>query len=357
MKSATNQYTISIISNSKNIDNRQKKLKIIFSLLILSIIVAIIAKPDLCIGSIYAGLSVWAKCVLPSLLPFMFFTKLLTNLNFISKITAKTYKLNKVLFKAPKISSYIFLMSIISGYPVGAKIISEYHKKGLISTKQACKLSTFCSTSGPLFVIGTVGTVLFGDVKLGYILFLSHLFGSVLNGILYRNFFVDENNYFDKLNYNSNINKKQLEKQTENMLAESMKDTILSSLIVGGYVAISFLVIDLCLELNIFEPIIFVMLKIFSFSGITKETISAFLCGILEVSKGVVELSKLQISKTVLSTLASFLIGFGGISIFMQAFTFLKDAKVSSKFYLFQKFTHAIFSSVLTFLLCLLFKI
>ena len=141
------------------------------------------------------------------------------------------------------------------------------------------------------------------------------------------------------------------------MLAESMKDTILSSLIVGGYVAISFLVIDLCLELNIFEPIIFVMLKIFSFSGITKETISAFLCGILEVSKGVVELSKLQISKTVLSTLASFLIGFGGISIFMQAFTFLKDAKVSSKFYLFQKFTHAIFSSVLTFLLCLLLKI
>ena len=99
------------------------------------------------------------------------------------------------------------------------------------------------------------------------------------------------------------------------------------------------------------------MSKIFSFTGITKETISAFLCGIFEVSKGVVELSTLQISKTVLSTLTSFLIGFGGISIFMQAFTFLKDAKVSSKFYLLQKFTHAIFSSVLTFLLCLLFKI
>ena len=345
MKSATNQSTISIISNSKNNDNRQKKLKIIFSLLILSIIVAIIAKPDLCVGSIYSGLSVWAKCVVPSLLPF------------ISKITAKTYKLNKFLFKAPKVSSYIFLMSIISGYPVGAKIISEYHKKGFISSKQACKLSTFCSTSGPLFVIGTVGTVLFGSVKLGYILFLSHILGSIFNGILYRNFFVDENNYFDKLNYNSNINKKQLEKQTENMLAESMKDTILSVLVVGGFVAISFLVIDLFLELNVFEPIIWLLSKAFSFAGITKETISAVLCGIFEVSKGVVELSKLQTSKLVLSTFASFLIGFGGISIFMQAFTFLKDAKVNSKFYLLQKFTHGIFSLVLTFLLCLLFKI
>lgn len=360
-----NKSTISILSNTKNIDNSRKKIKIFFSLLILSIIALIVAKPNLCIRSIYSGLCVWAKCVLPSLLPFMFFTKLLTNLNFISTITAKTYRLNKFLFKAPKISSYIFLMSIISGYPVGAKIISEYHKNGLISTKQANKLSTFCSTSGPLFVIGTVGTVLFGSAKLGYIIFVSHILGSILNGILYRNFFVDETNYFElwniqkkkteKNNINLDININQQNNKKQNMLAESMKDTILSVLVVGGWIAISFLVIDLFLDLNFFEPILFIISKIFSFANIKTEAIKSFLCGILEVSKGVLELSKISISKTVLCSLASFLISFGGVSIFMQAYTFLKDAKVNYKFYLLSKLTHGIFSAIFTIGLCLIF--
>ena len=239
-------------------------------------------------------------------------------------------------------------MSVISGYPVGAKMISEYHQKGLISTKQANKLSTFCSTSGPLFVIGTVGTVLFGSAKLGYIIFASHILGSILNGILYRNFFVDENNYFENWNIQNTDNIKK-----ENMLAESMKDTILSVLLVGGWIAISFLIIDLFLNLNLFEPIVFVLSKIFV--GISAETIKAFLCGVFEVSKGVLELSKINISKTALCPIASFLIGFGGISIFMQAHTFLKDAKVNTKFYLLSKLTHGILSAILTFVLCLFF--
>ena len=358
MQLVTKKPIVSILSKSKNIDNKQKKSKIFLSFAILTIILLIVAKPDLCINSIYSGLSVWAKCVLPSLLPFMFFTKLLTNLNFISKITSKTHKINRLLFKAPKISSYIFLMSIISGYPVGAKLISEYHKNGLISTKQAYKLSTFCSTSGPLFIIGTVGTVLFKNAKLGYIIFLSHILGSILNGILYRNFFVDDTDYFEKWDKQNNLNKqdklKQLNAQKQNLLAESMKDTILSVLVVGGWIAISFLIIDLFLELNIFKPLIFVLTKVFGFAGVKSETINAFLCGLLEVSKGVLELSKLNVSSLMLCTSASFLIGFGGISVFMQANTFLKDAKVSSKFYLLQKLTHAILSATIAFVLCII---
>src|SRR5574344_476395 len=117
---------------------------------------------------------------------FMFFTKILTDLDFLSWLTNLFTKLNKILFKAPAISSYIFLMSIISGYPVGAKLISEFYEMGAISKVQANKLCTFCSTSGPLFIIGSVGTSMFLNSTLGYIMFLSHILGSFLNGILYR---------------------------------------------------------------------------------------------------------------------------------------------------------------------------
>lgn len=357
-------YTVSILPKAKNIS---KYKKIVASFFVVFLICCIIIKPNICINSVYSGLAVWAKCVLPSLLPFMFFTKLLTNLNFISKLTSKFYKINSVLFKAPKISSYIFLMSIISGYPVGAKMISEYHKMGLITTKQSNKLSTFCSTSGPLFIIGSVGTAMLKDVKLGYILFISHLLGSILNGILFRNFFVENlkndsnielkcDKNFEKLLKNNQKNTKILQKNdsfNQNLLASSMKDSILSVLIVGGWIAIAFLVIDIFNELNLFYPIN----SLLEIIGLKNGISNALTSGIFEVNKGCLMLSNLNVSKTIIATLASFLIGFGGICVFLQATSFLKEANVNFKFYIMQKISHGILSAVICFLICLAFKL
>ncbi len=362
-----------ILSKKKNIINFKN---IFASFFIVFLIVCIVIKPALCISSIYSGLAVWAKCVLPSLLPFMFFTKLLTNLNFISKITSSFYKLNRILYKAPKISGYIFLISIISGYPVGAKMISEYYKMGLITKKEANKLSTFCSTSGPLFIIGSVGTAMLGSAKLGYILFLSHLLGSILNGIIYRNVFIEtktnksnlnnftnnintypNNNRNEKPNYynknNTSGEKLASKKNAENMLAKSMNDSILSVLLVGGYISIAFLVIDIFNSLNLFYPINFVLSKL----GLPNDLISSLTSGVLEVSKGCLNLANVELDKIIILPVASFLIGFGGICVLLQATTFLKDAKINLKFYILQKITHGILSAIVCFLLCIILKI
>ena len=106
--SVSKTYYNSILPKYKNIINVKN---VVTSFFILFLIVSIVIKPDLCINSVYSGLCVWAKCVLPSLLPFMLFTKILTSLNFISKLTNRCYRVNHILFNAPKISSYIFLMS------------------------------------------------------------------------------------------------------------------------------------------------------------------------------------------------------------------------------------------------------
>ena len=335
----------SMIPKNKNISKKN----IFASIFIIFIIACIVAKPNLCINSIYGGLCVWAKCVLPSLFPFMFLTKLLTNLNFISSLTSKFYKINSKLFNAPKISSYIFLLSIISGYPVGAKMISEYHKMGIITTKQANKLCTFCSTSGPLFIIGSVGSAMFLSAKIGYILFVSHVLGSIFNGLLYRHFYNDKTNNFENFAKNEQKNTK----KPQNLLAESMKDSILSVLIVGGWIAVAFLVIDIFNDLKLFAPLCN-LLKIF---GVNAELSNATICGIFEVSKGSILLSQIAMPKIITTTVASFLIGFGGLCVFLQASSFLKEANVNTKFYLFQKFTHGILSAGITFLLCMILGI
>ncbi len=322
-----------------------------------------IAKPKLCIGSVYSGLCIWAKCVLPSLLPFMFFTKVLTNLNFINKITNNFYKINHVLFKAPKISSYIFLMSVISGYPVGAKLISEYYKMGLLTTNQANKLCTFCSTSGPLFIIGSVGTAMFLDASLGYIMFFCHVLASILNGIVFRNVYTKNKGKNNNTKANQEKNLKKITKNNEkilentpknqNLLANSMKDSILSVLLVGGWIAIAFLIIDVCNNLNLLYPVN----RLLQLLGLNFETSQALSSGILEVSKGCLMLSNLNISKTLLGVVASFVVGFGGLCVFLQGASFLKEAKVNLKFYFLTKITHGLIASGLTLIICIVFKI
>ena len=333
--------TINTLPNFKKINKKNALL----SLFLLFIISLIIIKPNMCISSIYNGLSVWATCVLPSLLPFMFFTKLLTNLDYISRLTSKFYKFTHKLFCAPKISAYVFFMSIISGYPVGAKIISDFYEMRIISQRQANKLCTFCSTSGPLFIIGSVGAGMFKDISLGYIIFLSHILSSILNGIVFRKAYVDMK--FDRKN---NILTQTNQKDTQNILQNSMIDSILSVLIVGGYIAIAFLVIDLFNDLNLLYPINYLL----ELCGLKNGTAAAISSGFLEVSKGCLMLSTSQISKCLLGTIASFLIGFGGISIFLQATTFLTKSKINLKFYFVQKLTHGMLSAIITFLLCLL---
>ena len=235
-------------------------------------------------------------------------------------------------------------MSVISGYPVGAKLISEYHKMGFISTKQANKLCSFCSTSGPLFIVGSVGVGLLFSAKIGYILLISHIASSILNGMIYRNVFVDKTEIdFDFEN----------QKTTQNLLGESMKDSILSILVVGGFIAMAFLIVDLFVSLNLFYPINWLLEKF----GISGEIGTIFSSGFLEVSKGCLMISNTGLSNAIKATFASFFIGFGGISVFLQAVTFLKDAKVNLKFYFFQKITHGILSAGLTFLICLILKI
>ncbi|MGN1221602.1 MAG: hypothetical protein ACI4TT_00025 [Christensenellales bacterium] len=338
LSKAKNNISFKTSKVSKNTTAR-----ILLSLVVCVFIVFIAINPALCINSIYNGLSVWAKCVLPSLLPFMFFTKILTDLDFVSGITKKLSKLTKFLFNAPSVSAYIFFMSLISGYPVGAKLISEFYEAGVISTKQANKLTTFCSTSGPLFIIGSVGTAMFFNKQLGYILFASHILSSILNGILFRKCYRDD--YEKPFKTNA--------KNLSEILPNSMSSSITSCLIVGGYIAIFFMIIDLANSLNLFMPLNSVLSFILSPFGVDLNTASALTNGIIEISKGCNSLAGLNLPTTLLGTLASFVISFGGFSVFFQSITFLSKCKVNMGFYLLQKFTHGILSAVITFIICL----
>ena len=327
------------------VKKRKLDTRLFIGLALLFIILMLIINPKKYINSCYNGLSVWVKNVLPSLLPFLICTKILTEINFFDGFTKKLSKPTNKIFKAPKIASYVFLISIISGYPVGAKVISDLYKQNAISEKTANKLTTFCSTSGPLFIIGTVGTSLFLSPLIGYIMLFSHILGSFLNGVIYRNKFVDTSNlHYNKKDYDTNYNK---------TISNCMNNSITSILLVGGFITLFYIIIDILIDVKVISFLSYGLDFLLSPFGL-KIGESVF-SGIIEVTRGCITLSTINASNLVKCVIGTGLISFGGFSIHFQALAFLSECNINTKFYFIQKLTHTLLSMLIALLLGLIF--
>lgn len=323
------------LSNKFNINR-----KLILILVITIILGAIVINPEVYITSCLNGIMVWATVVLPALLPFMFFTKTLTELG-VADILASKFKLFPKIFKVPSLAIYVFILSILSGYPVGAKIVADLYESGAISKEEAYKITTFTSNSGPMFILGSVGIGMLTSRKLGIIILISHILGALINGLIYRNH--KENS--------TEINKKIIEKNNLS-IGDLMWNTVHSVLIIGGFIALFFVIIEIINYLNIFSPISNLFSKIFNCDA---NIFTAIFNGIFEITRGCLDISKLGLSELVSGTLCTFIISFGGLATAMQALVFLKKFDMRFSFFIKQKITHAIFASVIYFILLLIF--
>lgn len=301
---------------------------------------AIIINPAIYITSCLNGIIVWATVVLPALLPFMFFTKTLTELG-VAEILATKFKLFPKIFKVPSVAVYVFVLSILSGYPVGAKIVADLYESGNITKEEAYKITTFTSNSGPMFILGSVGIGMFANKKLGIIILISHILGALINGLIYRN-------HKEK---NLEKNKKIIVKNNLS-LGELMWNTVNSVLIIGGFIALFFVIIEILNNLHIFSPISNLFSSIFNCNS---NIFNAIFNGIFEITRGCLDISKLGLNEFFSGLLCTFIISFGGLATAMQAFVFLKKFDMRFSFFIKQKITHAIFASIISIIILFIF--
>ena len=64
--------------------------------------------------------------------------------------------ITQFIFNVSGKSALVFAISAVSGYPVGARLASDLRLNQDISQYEGQRLVSFCSTSGPLFIIGAV---------------------------------------------------------------------------------------------------------------------------------------------------------------------------------------------------------
>ena len=180
-----------------------------------------------------------------------------------------------------------------------------------------------------MFIIGAVGVGMLQNASFGYIIFISHIIGALLNGFIYRKLKVKE---IDKVNNISSSKKEDL--------SSIVLDSVLSILSVGTIIAIFFVVI------TSFAPLI----------NLFPKNIACILEGIIEITKGCLDISLL--TNNFLKIIAcTFVISFGGISTLLQSITMLNKLKMPISVFAIQKFSHAILATIISALLCLAFAI
>lgn len=317
--------------------------KVLFASIILFIIIMILRNPSRYIESTMNGLLVFANSVLPALFPFFFFTRLLTAIGMAESI-GSVFKLPlRKLYNAPPESGYIFFMSIMSGYPVGARLVCDFYTMGAIDEKQAKVISSFASTSGPIFILGTIAGVILKSPNIGYIILISHILGAMLNGLIYRRISKNKSNVADDI--------KPLPKKTsDNILEETITSSVISILVVGGYIALFYLIGDIMSDIGVIDFFANILGKILPIFGINGDMSRGIVFSLFEVTRGAIEISatpNIDIKEVI--PIITFLVSLGGLSITFQSLTYLKSAKISFPFYFLTKFTQAVISALIAF--------
>lgn len=286
---------------------------------ILFVMLCLVIAPEKYIATTFKGILLWATCVLPSLLPFFFLTQLLCATGLITRLTSKCNVVAQKLFRTNGVSIYVFAMSVLSGYPVGASLICELYEQNAITSDEATRMSTLCSTSGPLFVIGSVGTAMFNSKNLGVLFFAIHILSSVICGAIFR--FYGKTSRFSPCLKNNNL---------DNVLYNSVYKSVVSVLIVGGFVGIFYTISQILVDFNVLYPLEYLLGKV-----LNAQVATPFLQGVIECTTGASKLGK--INTTLAKSLACALISFGGVSIICQSAVFLQKCKANVKIFILSK--------------------
>ena len=258
------------------------------------------------------------------------------------------------LFNVPDVAIFPLIMGSISGYPIGAKVVSDIYTNNLISKKDAERVLAFTNNSGPLFILGTVGIAFFNNQKIGLILLFTHILAAITTGIIFGRFYkksLKSDFDYTKFSYLKNdISFSEL----GTILSDSVISSIKSILSVGGFVVLFSVIISI---LNKTGFLFNISNLIANFLRLSPNIIQAFLTGLIEFTNGLNNISTVDCGNIDINIiLSAFVLGFGGLSVTLQAISLISKEKLSPKIYILGKITQAFVASFYTFLILKIVK-
>ena len=139
-----------------------------------------------------AGMTLWLNTLIPTLLPFIILTGMLTHTGHIRKLLLPFESFFHIFPGVSIWGGYVFVLGMLCGYPLGAKLASDLYGLHKISKKEALYLTTFCNNPSPAFIITYLCKSCLKDTVPAGMVFAS-IFSANLICMLFFRFFVYQN--------------------------------------------------------------------------------------------------------------------------------------------------------------------
>ena len=283
--------------------------KILCVLTVFGLLLLLFSHPAVIASGCSIGLSLWYTAVLPSLLPFMILSNLLTRtgmFHYLNRIYAPA--LSRI-FRISEEGCYAVLLGFLCGFPMGAKVIADLVREKHISLEEGTYLLGFCNNVSPAFFLNYVclSRLGYASVPWRFVLFFYLL--PVCYGWVTRPFY-----RFDLTDSRVRSTKKQasMHRLDFPMLDACIMDGFSTITRLGGYIML-FTILAQFLKL----------LPLSSFA-------LAFLGGLLEISSGIDAIAALK-GLTSLGQTAwiGAMSAFGGLCILAQTKSVLEETSLS----------------------------
>lgn len=300
-----------------------------------------------CIDASLVGVNLVVKTIIPTIFPFSVICNLLISYDgvglyskILGSILCKPLKLSKS-------SSFPIAASFLSGYPLGCKYCCDLYSLGYIDKKEFERLLNIASNASPMFIIGSIGATMLGDVKLGFILLISNYLSPIIVGILTIN--------RSKISSNS----KELPKNDTNTnfgsaLKSALDNGINTTLQVGAFVVLFSIIVSI-IKNNAYISIAFNNIE--AFLNLPKYSIYGLFLGSVEFTNGCKLITTLPLTLPFKLAIISFICSFSGLSVIAQISSFIYKYDISIAKYSFMKFIQGIISFGITFIISSVFSL
>lgn len=288
-------------------------------ILVLLILILIFVNQTEVKNGVINGILLCGNVIIPSLFPFTVCVLLLIKSG-LSDLFIFIRKPIKMIFGINTSEFTAMFLSFLGGYPIGAKLIDKAYNDGNTTKERARKILLYSVNAGPAFIVLAIGKGFLSNKTLGFMLLFSHTIASLIIAF-FLSFNLRKSYVFSKTQKND----------------RSLADNFVESTTEAANT-----LLNICALIILFSGVNSVFANF-------ENPFLTFIPNILEITTAICNTKNIY--------LISFLLGFGGISIWLQVIFCCRKIKLNLLHLIFSRIFHGLLSATLTFIQLKAFKI
>lgn len=302
--------------------------------LALFLLLGLLRWPETVLAAGRRALALCEDTILPSLFPFFVLSSLVVGLGLADSFGRLLRPVMRPLFRVSGSGAAALVLGLIGGYPVGARTVRQLYEEGLISRADAVRLLAFCNNSGPAFLLGVVGSGVYGSAQIGLFLCAVHILAALLVGFCFR--------FYPVKGTERARSVRSARRETKSgaaLFTDAVRSSFSAVLGVCAFLLFFGVVTALMEQAGAFGLLTGLLQKL----GLPPELGRSLCAGVLELSNGIASLPNAAYSLP----LAAALLGWGGVSVLCQTMGVLDGSGLPIQTCIWGKALHGALSALL----------